>query len=204
MFKLIEELGGIAIVVFALAWVLRKAIEAFLNAKLDQHKNELDKANLEFQHKLDQTALEHRVRFESLHTERADVIRNCYEKLMALDDHLGSTLSIFQPAGDPPLEEKVRYVGEAFNELRGYFRPHRIYFDEETAKLMEEILKTVFSAYLDLTTYPINLDDLHGDRNSIKERGGCWDKARGKYNEQVTEMSSRLEKTFRGFLGVDA
>lgn len=201
--EIVKFLGGLTVVVSAIAWVIQKLITTYLSAKLSEHKSELDKMNIEYKNNLDKTNLEHRVRFESLHVERAEVVRETYAKLTELNDNLGSILRKIQMAGEPPMDKKVRLLAESHNNLQDFFRPRRIYFDEETASLLDKILKAVISAHSGITSFPFDPGEMRGEKVNLKQRANFWDEARNIHENDIGPLKEKLEKTFRELLGVD-
>lgn len=197
----LENIGGYAVVTAGAYWAFWKGIDTFFSSKLSEHKSNLEKANVEHQYKLDKITTEHRIRFESLHAECARVIQKAYVKLMQLDDSLGSTFRRLQLAEEPPLEEKVKLIGECHNDLRTYFRKNRIHFDEETASLLDRVLEVTILAYNEVTTLPIDQRELRDDRTSVKERAEYWNRARSRYENIFKALSSSLENSFRAILG---
>ncbi len=100
------------------------------------------------------------------------------------------------------LPTPILIVAEHYNDLLDFFLPNKVYFDEKTTTEIQDILDLVRDVFLDITCYPVDTAELHGDRESLKERREFWGKAREKYEGQFGALSSRLENTFRGFLGV--
>lgn len=141
--QVVEFLGGATAISLTISYLGRKAIESYLSGRIEAFKSNLEKANLE-----------HSIRFQALHQERATSIKKFYEKLVFLDDTLCSTLRRFQAVGEPPLEGKVKKIACQFNELREFFLPHRIYFDEKTCELIDNILEAAKGVFFDITTYP--------------------------------------------------
>jgi len=95
----IEFLGGATTISLTIGYLGRKAIESYLSGRIEEFKSNLEKANLE-----------HSVRFQSLHNERANTVKIFYEKLVFLDDTLYSALRRFQAVGELTLEEKVKKI----------------------------------------------------------------------------------------------
>lgn len=127
--EIIEFLGGAAAIAGTIAFLGKKAIEAYLAGRVEAYKSNLEKI-----------ASEHSIRFQRLHSERAEVIKDFYGKLVLLDESLYSALRPFQAVGEPGLKEKVKNIADQFNDLRNYFLPKRIFFEEKVCELIDRIL----------------------------------------------------------------
>jgi hypothetical protein len=186
-------LGGSAAISLLLGYLGKRAIDAFMSGRVEAYKSDLQRLTTE-----------HQVRYQHLHTERAQVIRDLYDKLAALDDTLHSTLREFQATGEAPLTEKVNQLSRQFNELREYFLPRRIFFDESLCKLVDAILEVARGIFYDITTYAVdpNHEEYSGNREALMERRGFWEKARAKHRQEFPELKAKLEAQFRGLLGI--
>ena len=74
----------------AFAFIGKKSVEAFLASRVEKYKSNLEKIETE-----------HSIRFQQLHSERAQVIKVLYEKLVNLDLSLHSTLKLFSQQKNP-------------------------------------------------------------------------------------------------------
>lgn len=147
--EIIEFLGGATAISLTIAFLGKKAIEAYLAGRVEAYKNNLERI-----------ANEHSIRFQRLHAERAEVIKDFYGKLSLLDDTLYSTLRPFQEIGEPELKEKVQRLSEQFNDLRNYFLPKRIFFEEKLCDLIDRILEAAKVVFYDITTLPVDTKDI--------------------------------------------
>ena len=193
--EIIEFLGGAAAIAGTIAFLGKKAIEAYLAGRVEAYKSNLEKI-----------ASEHSIRFQRLHSERAEVIKDFYGKLVLLDESLHSALRPFQAVGEPGLKEKVKNIGDQFNDLRNYFLPKRIFFEEKVCELIDRILEAAKGVFFDITTYEVDTQDLSYkyDRELLKERHEFWEKARNIHKNEILELKKQLEREFRGILGINA
>jgi hypothetical protein len=193
--EIIEFLGGATAISVTIGYLGRKAIEAFLQGRIESYKKNLERI-----------ASEHSIRFQRLHSERAEIIKEFYGKLAVLDDTLYSTLRPFQVVGEPELEEKVKKLSVQFNELREYFLPKRIFFENRLCELIDKILETAKGVFFDITTYPVDIKDTNYkyDRNLLKERHEFWEYAREIHKKEITSLKGKLEDEFRMLLGINA
>lgn len=191
--SIIQFFGGAAALSGLFAYLGKKSIESYLAGKLESHKKNLERI-----------AAEHSIRFQHLHSERATVVKELYEKVVSLDESLYSTLRRFQAVGEASLEEKVSLLGRNFNELRIYFLPKRIFFEESLCELIDTILESAKGIFYDITTYAVNTEDLSYkyDRELFEERHQFWEKARGIHENEISELKKNLEDEFRSILGI--
>lgn len=193
--EIIEFLGGATALSLTVGYLGQKAIDGYVSGRIEAYKSELQRITSE-----------HSIRFQKLHTERAEVIKDFYAKLSALDDNLRSTLSGFQALGEQPLTEKVDHLAQHFNALRDYFLPRRVFFDESLCKLIDQTLEIARGIFFDITTYPVDpsADENRYNREVLKERHEFWEKARTAHAHQFAELKIALEAQFRGLLGIKA
>lgn len=193
--QIIEFLIGAGAISGTIAFLGKKAIETYLAGRVEAYKSNLEKI-----------ATEHSIRFQKLHTERAEVIKDFYGKLVLLDNTLHSTLHPFQTVGEPRLKEKVGQLAEQFNDLKNYFLPKRIFFEETVCELIERIIETANGVFYDITTYEIDPQDssYKYNRELLKERHEFWEKARNIHKNEMSKLKKQLEKEFRTILGINA
>lgn len=191
--QLIQFLGGSAAFAAAFGYIGKSAIDAYLNGRIEQLKADLQRI-----------AIEHSVRFQRPHAERADIINELYARLATLDDALASALASFQHAGDMPLTDKVRQLSKLYNELREYYVPRRIFFSQDVCSNIDAILEHFRDIFYDITTYPIDPTgaEYQSNRNALKERREFWENARGVHKNEFSSAKSGLEATFRQDLGI--
>ncbi len=192
--SIIKDLGGLAIMAAAFAWVVRKAVDTYLAGRLDRHKGDLERITAE-----------HSVRFQHLHAQRAESIRDFYAMVVKLDESLASTLAFFQVAGATPLAEKVRQLGEDFNAARTYFIHRRIYFSATLSDLVEDkVLGVAKGIFYDITACEIDPEhpQYKYDRRLLGERHSFWEKARATHKKEFAELKHCLEAEFRILLGI--
>jgi hypothetical protein len=193
--QIVEFLGGATVFGSVIAYLGKTAIDAYVNGRVEAYKADLQRLTTE-----------HSVRFQRLHSERAEVIKELYTKLVQVDESLHSTLRAFQQFGEPALNDKVAQLSVQFNELRSYYLPRRIFFAEPLCTLIDSTLDTAKSIFIDITTYEVDPKSLEyvGDRGALLGRREYWEKARATYKEEFSQVRAHLETQFRVLLGIEA
>lgn len=191
--EIIEFLGGVSVFGAVIAYLGKVAIDAYVSGRVEAYKGQLQHA-----------ATEHSVRFQSLHTQRAEVIRDFYALLAKLDEALATTLSPFQVAGDDPLTEKVVALSEHFNQTREYFVPRRIFFEESTCQLVDKTLGIARGIFFNITAYEVDPKQERYRYNPevLQIRHEFWEKARAAHKGDFAELKSKMESEFRAMLGL--
>lgn len=192
---MIEFLGGATAISVTIGYLGKKSIEAFLSGRVEAYKKNLEKV-----------AYEHSVKFQHLHAERAESIKNVYEKLVILDEAIHSTLRQFQRADEPSLEDKIKTLAEAFNSFRDYFIPRRIFFEEGICEIVESIIDAARGVFIDITTLPVDPGSVEYEvnRGLLTERHEFWEKARKLHSREIKKLKDCLEEKFRLMLGINA
>jgi len=193
--ELLGYFGGIAGITTFCTLVGRKAIDAYLSGRLEEHKSHLERQTKAYI-----------IKFERLHTERATVIKEVYRKLVALDGALKRALSDFQATEAPPLEEQVREVARCFNELHDLYQPNRIFFKEYLCSTFDDLLISARGVFIDRSTYPIGEEAVAYQYvpGLRRQRDEFWEKARKEHGGNITKLKESLEAEFREVLGITA
>ena len=191
--ELIEFLGGVTAISLTIGYLGKRAIDGYVSGRLEAYKSDLSRITAE-----------HSVRFQKLHAERAEIIRDFYAKFAKLDDLLTSILRSFQAVEEESLTAKVQRLGNEFNELREYFLARRIFFTPEICASVDSVLESAKGIFYDITTLPI--DPTHAeyksDRGALLERRELWEQARAAHRDEFAKIKAELEKQFRALLGI--
>lgn len=193
--EMVQFLGGSALFSAAFAFIGKAAVDAYLKGRIEEHKADLQKI-----------ATEHSVRFQRLHSERAEIIKDLYARLAKLDDTLASALASFQHAGDLPLKEKVQSLPNLYNDLRDYYVPRRVFFAQETCSGIDAILDHFREIFFDITAYTVDplAVEYSVNRDALTQRHAFWEKARAMHKNEFATAKRGLEQSFRGLLGIGA
>ena len=143
--ELAQYAFGVTAITGLLAFLGKKGIEAFLSGRLEKHKAELQRA-----------ATEHSIRFQQLHTERAEVIRDLYSKVSTLDIAMKDALKAFHSAPEPALGTKVDAVRTALNSIIDFYPSRRIFLEEDLCSILDSLINESGSVYINITSHPVD------------------------------------------------
>lgn len=183
--NLFETLGIATIFSGALVLIVRKLIEQFFSKDLEKFKADLEKE-----------IIKHKTKFETLHTERANVIKEVYKRIVKTQRAFESLIKPLQLAGEPSEEEKTKLLTEEFNALANYYTENRLFFNEELAQEVDKLLKK----FLDIWHqwgYARNLRQMN--EPNVKEWGKAWDQVK----DEIPPIKRTIENKFRDIIGID-
>jgi hypothetical protein len=186
---------GMASISGVFAYVGKKIVDVYLASKLESFKSTLEKSGVE-----------HSIRFQKLHSERAEVIKELYEKLIGLDLALNSTLKAFHPVGEPQIEEKIKALSKIHNEIYYFYLPKKVFFEKSMCNLLDDLFLKCRAIFIDVTTYPPDTQNIQYkyDRSLLQDRHEFWEKARGSYQDEISTLIESLENEFRKIIGINA
>ena len=196
--ELIKFLIGTVGIAGLIAYLGRKIIDNYFSRSVERYKTELEKTRFEYQ-----------VKFSKLHEERALVIKELFSKLVTVEKSMGSFVAIFEPAGQPPKEEKGKIAAEDFNLFVDYFGLNEIYFQDDITELVYKIINEIKEAWYKFIMYPSYKNTEHFlpdpklaelEEKKIKNWIEAWKTIR----EDLPPLRTRLKKELQKLLGVES
>lgn len=183
--QILNNLISTGAITLAIIFVGRKLIEQIFSRDLEKFKSDLEKDAFRF-----------RTRFEKLHAERAETIKNLYQKIIIAERNLADLIHPFQP-GESSQEEKAKLTVESVNDLVSYFYENRIFLDGMTERSTDRIVSVCREAWqsFDLITMMKRADD----REYLKE----WSKLYKEFSKESPKATKRITKKFREILGTE-
>jgi len=183
--NLLETLSITAIFSTAFVLIIRKLIEQFFSKDLEKFKSELQKE-----------LIKHRTKFEILHAERANVIKEVYRKIVKTQRAFESLIKPLQLAGEPTEEEKTKILADEFNSLASYYRENRLFFNEALAQEIDKLLQKFIEIW-NQWEYTKDLQQI-GQPN-VNEWSKAWDKVK----DEIPPIQKAIENRFRDTIGID-
>jgi len=207
---LLAQLGGFAVLVAALAWLSRRLIGQLLDRDIEAHKAHLESQNqiqLErLRAEFRQKAIEHEVRFRSIHEKQAEVIADTYAKLVEVQRCVASYVAIFELSGEPSKKDKLEAVGKAYEDFRRFFYPRQIYLPTATRDKVRALADKLAQTSNDFTHGLAEKEERRaasgrvGDSRKVED--DPWFKAHESMKSDVPSLLREMESEFQQLLGV--
>lgn len=166
-------------------WFLREYSKQLFVKDLEKFKVELQKEAIQF-----------KIRYEKLHTERAEVIKEVYKKIVKTYRAFHSYICPLQLAGEPTEEEKKKIAADEINSLVNFYEENRIFFNEQIAKEIDNLLVKFREAW---NKFHLAKDLKKEGQSHIKEWGEAWDKV----DKDISKVKSLIENKFRDIIGIN-
>lgn len=203
--KYILSISGSTVLILALiGFLFRSIISQILSKDIENFKNKLQsEADIKLAHTrydLKCIAIEHEVRFSTLHQKRAEIIAELYGLLSKASAQVKSFVSPMEWTGEPDKNEKYSIAMQSLKDLFSYFDQNRIYLPEYLCNSIDNFIEGLrvptikFSFYLGASNY---------DEEALRKRKEAWIEAWEKVESNVPAARKALEKEFRSILGVD-
>ncbi len=200
--QILVTLGGTAVLLAAVAWLLKSALAAWIAKDAERFKASLkadaDKEIESLKHSLQMIATEHQVRFSKMHERRAEFIEELYKKLTVLNLH-GEQFVI--TSENNPTSYQAEKFAEMQEELREVFlfaEQHRIYLPETVCALVDKHLgqlrKTVWTAGIFGRIENPN-------ERTIQQSNDAFTKAYKEFETDIPAARKSLEAEFRKMIG---
>ena len=182
---LIQNLGAFSIGGGLIVWLIKQLFKQSFAKDIERFKADLSKEAIQF-----------RIRYEKLHSERAEVIKEVYKRISRTYRAFRSYMCPLQLVGEPPEEEKCKKAVEEINALIDYYEENRIFFEEEVAKEIDSLLQKFREAWnqFDYSKYKTGRE--HRD---VEE----WNKAWKKISEETPKTKELIENRFRRIIGIE-
>jgi ABC-type anion transport system duplicated permease subunit len=202
--NVIGVLGGEALLLAAVGWLVRALVSKWIQQDTEKFKNQLAKdANVEIEqlkHALQRLALEHQVRFTKLHEKQAAVIADLYERMINL--YWDSQAYVFSGThtreGQRP--EFVK-IFTAWREFILFVDRLRIYLPESVCSSVEEFTKQVRRRVINVGVF--SQFDSYASPDSNAEYGKQLLEAIDAFEKTLPSLRKTLETELRAMLGGD-
>lgn len=186
--SIVQNLGMFTITVGIVTFTLKAIIRHWLDQSLETYKADLKNATIE-----------HEIRFAQLHTDRAQIIRELYRKMVDMQRSMRSLMNPMQWVNEPTQDKKMETAQKAANEFIHYYQKNKIFFKEEICIIIDEVVKMIFDAWVKYTTFG---DMAFLTPTMIESRSRKLLDAYGIVTDKVSEIAKKIENEFRGLLGV--
>lgn len=196
---IITAIGGTAIMLTAVGWLVRSLIGQYLSKDLESYKEKLrSQSQLELENlknKLAINAASHQIKFSRLHEKQATLVEELYFDVDKLDQLSKMLIGIF--VRDTSVEEKqglAKEILKEYLELNAKFHKNKLYFTSEVYSLLSSYRNTVFEPAIVL------LEDIE-DTEKEDFMAGYTDNHEHN-TKKLEDLKTAIENEFRGLLGV--
>jgi hypothetical protein len=193
--QLITILGGGALCLAAIAWLVRSIVQHFLSRDIENYKTKLSAASEaeaeRLRADLEKIVYEHQVTFGKLHAERAEMIKRFHASLLALEDEAkkyGSWLA--QRNVDPFAQHRAEFL-DVWRKFFDDFRAHRIFLSPDLCGRIETLAKKIMRPVLSFMQSQAESRDKEG-----------WTAVWSEAEKEINTIRQTLENDFRRILGV--
>lgn len=201
----IQNIGVFGVGSGILAYLIKQLFAISINRDLEKFKSDL---------KL--LTIEHQIKYSRLHSERAEILKNIYQKIVELQSTVNQIIYIrktFPRTEDrvqqlQNLAEEFKLLTERVKEFSAYFELNKLFFNEVLCQLIDNLLERFWNIYRLMNIVPpipdhpiykahnFSLEDFFVSEN--KEAISFLDMN----NEEIPKLKQELENQFRNLMGV--
>ncbi|MFH1973866.1 MAG: hypothetical protein ABIK13_04675 [Patescibacteria group bacterium] len=182
--NLVAYLGSAAVLTAGLAWVIGKLLGHYFDGRVERFKSALEQETLAF-----------RIRYEKLHLDRAEVIKNLYIGLVDLDDATRDFIKPLRTYDEPSIEEARKGAFSSFTKFSKFFERNKIFLDGQTADKIDSLLRSFAESVFQFQMS----ETLRAEGESgVKERRESWNIL----SKQIPPIKMDIEREFKTIIGV--
>jgi len=149
-----------------------------------------------FKANIEKEAFSYRVRYEKMHSERAEVTKELYKKIVKTYRTFHSYMCPLQTSGEPSQDEKGGEAVKIANNFTDYYEENRIFVDEELAKKIDKLSETFKQAWNEFEIYRLSKKNREFDLEN-------WREAWKIISEQTPIIKKEIEDEFRKIIGIE-
>jgi hypothetical protein len=197
-------LGGSAVLLAAVAWLLQSALAAWIAKDAERFKASLkadaDKEVESLKHSLQMIATEHQVRFSKLHEDRAEVIGELYKKLTHVYFHGERFVITSENNPAPYKKEEFEDMRKELTDVFFFIEEHRIYLPESVCALLDKHLGQVRSTVVAAGIFG---QIENPNEQTMQQSFDAFTKAYEDFETDIPAARKSLETEFRKMLGAE-
>lgn len=199
---IISFLGGSAILLGAVAWLMKTLTSQFLAKDLENYKSQIQFQNqrelTKFKSEIEKTAFEHQIIFSRLHDRRAEILAELYGSIVKLYDlaSLFVRYAIFEEKDNR--KDRLKELWDAVDKFRNIYEPNIIFFPETVGKKIKN-LDEALSAPVSKLVHHLEIYEQNDDIAPARQ---AWEDAEEQIERIVSEIKKEIEMEFRNILGV--
>ncbi len=197
--EIIKYLGGTALVLAAIGWLVRSLISQFLSKDIEAYKEKLSSQTQvkmeQLKSELSIAAQTQQIKFSRLHEKQAEAIETLYKDVERSDQL--SKLMIGNFAMDCTLNEKIggaEKIADEYLEINARFHGFRLYLSENVCNLFMSYRLFAFEPAMKLMDDIPNMEKEKFIQEYLSNVKGM--------TAVLEQLKSALETEFRYLLGV--
>jgi len=128
--NLLNYFLGISGITTALIFIAKFVIKWIGDAGIEKYKSELQQETLKYQNGLEKELEEFKIKYNTLHIEQVEIIKNLYAKLIQAEKPLEYLMRPVKLNPDKTKDELAKEVVEKANECFDYFDINEIMFNK--------------------------------------------------------------------------
>ena len=184
---LLKNLGIFGIIIVGCVFILRSAVRIIFMKDLEKFKADLSIEAIQF-----------RIRYERLHSERAEVIKEVYKMISRTYRNLDSYIIKISASSR---EEIGKKTADEANLLVNYYEENRIFFEEELIKDIDVLIENFRKIWSLLESARITARIEGGGEFSINY--GQLLEAKKELDEKIPKIKKLIENKFREIIGIE-
>ncbi len=170
-----------AIIIVAIAWIIRSLTSQALTKDLEKYKTSLQIATSE-----------HSVRYEHIYNKRAEIIAELYSLIVDTEMTFNRYISPWQIGEIDPIAQR-QAAGDAGNAMQDFYQHKRIFFEESLAIQIDKLMDTFRE-----TWHKFHASHRNKDYTDTK----LWNEAWNNLQVPIRTNKKKLEEEFRSILGI--
>lgn len=208
--KIFAEIGIVGVISGLIVWLIKQLGQSLIDKNVSLYKQELQNKSDLYKAELNQSLEKYKtdLAFHSqkafkLHDRRLEKIDEMYSLLSDFYNDM-FTLTTWKVVTGMSKEEiqKQEYdntmkAGDSGNKFLSYYDKNKLYFNEETCKLIDEIIQLLKDSHSDFS-----FKYIFGSMSSVFEYESIK-KATEQIRSKVPAVKLKLEKNFRDIIGVE-
>ena len=208
--KIISEIGIVGIIAGLIVWLIKQLGQSLIDKNVKNYELELEnKADL-FRAELNHAAEEFKSKLEflsqkayKLHDKRLEKIEEIYSLLTDFynDMYTLTTWKVVTGMSNEEVQKQEFYntqkAGDSGNKFLTYYSKNKLYFNDETCGLIDEIIKLLKDSHSGFS-FKYIFGPLSAEFEYERVR-----KATSQIREKVPEIKTKLERNFRDIIGVE-
>lgn len=176
--NLLNNIGVFAVSSGLFIWLVKKLFEIFIDKDIEKYNNKLSQELEKFKNELKIVEIEKQVAYTRLHNDRAELIKQLYQKIVRLRIDLNEfarTLDNKLDIREDDVEKNMNILFNEVDSLSLFYLENKIYFNEKINVLMNSILLeynfliSLKNIVFNPSKYECKFNELYNNEKSIEQ-----------------------------------